>query len=225
MAPTSGQTPQLHAYVAVDVVLFTIDGGELGVLLVKVRDGAFTGRWAFPGSLVGVGESLEQVATRELRALTGVEDVYLEQLCTFGDPNRDPQARVVSTAYFGLAPAAGTPHRAPRYAEAAVFPIRRLPVPLAYDHEDMAVCAVDRLRSKLAYSNIVYGLLPVEFTLSELQEVYEIILGRHLDRRNFRKKILGTGLLKALTRQRRGAHRPATLYRFSRRRPTMVEML
>jgi 8-oxo-dGTP diphosphatase len=132
---------------------------------------------------------------------------------------------VVSTAYFGLAPAAGTLHRAPRYAEAAVFPVRRLPAPLAYDHEDMAACAVDRLRSKLAYSNIVYGLLPAEFTLSELQDVYEIILGRGLDRRNFRKKILATGLLKPLTKQRRGAHRPATLYRFSRRRPTIIEML
>jgi 8-oxo-dGTP diphosphatase len=225
MPATTGQTPQLRAYVAVDVVLFSVDGGDLGVLLVKVRDGAFTGHWAFPGSLVGVGESLEEVATRELHALTGLDDVYLEQLCTFGDPGRDPQARVVSTAYVGLAPAAGALHRAPRYAEAAVFPVRRLPTPLAYDHGDMAACALDRLRSKLAYSNIVYGLLPVEFTLSELQDVYEIILGRSLDRRNFRKKLLATGLLKPLAKQRRGSHRPATLYRFSRRKPTLVEML
>lgn len=216
---------QLHAYVAVDVVLFTVDAGELGVLLVKVRDGAFAGRWAFPGSLVGVGESLEEVATRELRSLTGLDDVYLEQLRTFGAPDRDPQARVVSTAYFGLAPAAKTLRIAPRYAEASVFPVRRLPAPLAYDHGDMAACALDRLCSKLAYSNIVYGLLPVEFTLRELQETYEVILGRPLDRRNFRKKILSTGLLRPLPRQRRGPHRPATLYRFSRRRPTMVEML
>jgi 8-oxo-dGTP diphosphatase len=222
--PATIQTPQLHAYIAVDVVLFTVDA-ELGTLLVKVRDGAFAGRWAFPGRLVGVGESLEEVATRELRALSGVDDIYLEQLRTFGRPDRDPQARVVSTAYFGLAPAAGTLHRAPRYAEAAVFPVRRLPLPLAYDHEDMAACALDRLRSKLAYSNIVYGLLPVEFTLGELQEVYEIILGRSLDRRNFRKKLLSTGLLKPLAKQRRGPHRPAILYRFSRRQPTIVEML
>jgi 8-oxo-dGTP diphosphatase len=219
------QTPQLHAYVAVDVILFTVDAGGLGVLLVKVRNGHFSGRWAFPGSLVGVGESLEEVAVRELRALTGLDDVYLEQLRTFGEPDRDPQARVVSTAYFGLAPAAGTPQGAPRYVEAAVFPVRRLPTPLAYDHEDMAACALDRLRSKLAYSNIVYGLLPAEFTLSELQEVYEIILGRPLDRRNFRKKLFATGLLTPLARQRRGPHRPATLYRFTRRRPAIVEIL
>lgn len=185
----------------------------------------FAGRWAFPGSLVGVGESLEEVAARELRSLTGLDDVYLEQLRTFGDPGRDPQARVVSTAYFGLAPAAGRLQSAPRYAEASVFPVRHLPAPLAYDHASMAACALDRLRSKLAYSNIVYGLLAVEFTLSELQEVYELILGRSLDRRNFRKKILSTGLLRPLAKQRRGPHRPATLYRFSRRRPTIVEML
>jgi 8-oxo-dGTP diphosphatase len=225
MPGATGQRAQLHAYVAVDVVLFSVDAGELGVLLVRVREGAFTGRWAFPGSLVGVGESLEEVARRELLALTGLDDVYLEQLRTFGDPDRDPQARVVSTAYVGLAPAAGALRRAPRYAEAAVFPVRRLPTPLAYDHEDMAACALDRLRSKLAYSNIVYGLLSAEFTLSEMQDVYEIILGRSLDRRNFRKKLLATGLLKPLAKQRRGPHRPATLYRFSRRKPTMIEML
>lgn len=225
MPATTGQKAQLHAYVAVDVVLFSIDAGELGVLLVRVRGGAFTGRWAFPGSLVGIGESLEEVATRELQALTGFDGVYLEQLRTFGDPERDPQARVVSTAYVGLAPSAGALQRAPRYAEAAVFPVRRLPTPLAYDHEYMAACALDRLRSKLAYSNIVYGLLPAEFTLSELQEVYEIILGRFLDRRNFRKKLIATGLLKPLAKQRRGPHRPATLYRFSRRKPTIVEIL
>lgn len=215
---------QAHAYIAVDVVIFTIDAGGLATLLVKIREGPHAGAWAFPGSLVGVDESLEAVAERELRAITGRDDVYLEQLRTFGERDRDPQARVVSTAYLGLMPHREDPRVNARYAEASWFPVDRLPR-LAYDHEEMARTALERLRAKLGYSNIVYGLLAPDFTLGELQDVYEIILGRRLDRRNFRKKILASGLLRALARQRRGAHRPATLYRFARRRPMIVEML
>lgn len=215
---------QAHAYVAVDVIVFTIDAGELEALLVKVRQGPFAGRWAFPGSLVGVGESLEQVAVRELTQRTGLEGVYLEQLRTFGDPDRDPQARVVSTAYFALVARKDLVRTSGKYADVDWFPVRSLP-PLAYDHGAMARCALARLRAKLEYTNIVYSLLPREFTLGELQEIYEIILGRRLDRRNFRKKILASGLLRALTGQRRGAHRPARLYSFRRRRPMNVEML
>jgi 8-oxo-dGTP diphosphatase len=213
-----------HASIAVDVVIYTIDAGVLATLLVRIRDGQFAGRWAFPGSLVGVDESLEEVAARELRAITGRDDVYLEQLRTFGDCDRDPQSRVVSTAYLGLMPRREEPRVSERYAEASWFAVDRLPR-LAYDHEEMACIALERLRAKLSYSNIVYGLLAAEFTLGELQDVYEVILGRRLDRRNFRKKILASGLLRALPRQRRGAHRPATLYRFTRRRPMIVEML
>jgi 8-oxo-dGTP diphosphatase len=220
----SPSTARAHAYIAVDVVIFTIDGGKLATLLVKIREGAFAGRWAFPGSLVRADESLEEVAIRELGAITGRSDVVLEQLRTFGDRDRDPQARVVSTAYLALLSEKSPPRVAERYADAAWLPAGALPS-LAYDHDEMARRAVERLRAKLAYSNIVYGLLPAEFTLGQLQEVYEIILGRGLDRRNFRKKILATGLLRALARQRRGAHRPATLYRFVRRRPMIVEML
>jgi 8-oxo-dGTP diphosphatase len=215
---------QAHAFIAVDVVIFTIDAGALATLLVKIREGPFAGRWAFPGSLVGVDESLEEVAVRELRAITGRADIYLEQLRTFGDRDRDPQARVVSTAYLGLMPRREDPQVSERYAGASWFRVDRLPQ-LAYDHDEMARAAVERLRAKLGYTNIVYGLLAPEFTLGELQGAYEIILGRRLDRRNFRKKLLASGLLRALSRQRRGAHRPAMLYRFTRRRPMIVEML
>jgi 8-oxo-dGTP diphosphatase len=215
---------QAHAAIAVDVVIFAVGGDCLDTLLVKVRDGSFAGRWAFPGSRVGVGESLEEVARRELDAVTAESGVYLEQLFTFGDPSRDPSARVVSTAYLALLPTEVAPRTPGRYAEATWFPVSRLP-PLAYDHDAMARRALERLRAKLAYSNIVYGLLPGEFTLGQLQEMYEIILGRALDRRNFRRKILASGLLRAVGRQRRGAHRPASLYRFRRRAPTIVEML
>ena len=215
---------QAHPYVAVDVVIFTVDAGELRVLLVQVRDGPCAGRWAFPGGLVGLGEGLEAAARRELSARTGLQGIYLEQLQTFGDPDRDPGARVVSTAYFALVPAARLVGGDGRYADVAWFALRRLPA-LAYDHAAIARAALERLRAKLAYTNIVYGLLPPEFTLGELQAIYEVILGRRLDRRNFRKKILAGGLLRQLRKQRRGAHRPAALYRFATRRPMVIEML
>jgi 8-oxo-dGTP diphosphatase len=215
---------QPHPYVAVDVVIFTIDTGELKTLVVRVREGRFAGQWAFPGGLVRMHESLDEAARRELSAKTGLAGLYLEQLRTFGDPHRDPQARVVATAYFALVPAKEMLARSDKYAGVAWFAVRGLPA-LAYDHDAVAGAALERLRAKLAYTNLVYGLLPAEFTLGELQEIYEIILGRDLDRRNFRKKILATGLLRRLPRQRRGPHRPAALYRFVRRQPMIVEML
>jgi 8-oxo-dGTP diphosphatase len=215
---------QAHPYVAVDVVIFTIDAGELKALVVKVGEGPCAGRWAFPGGLVRLGESLDEAARRELSAKTGLGGIYLEQLRTFGDPERDSRMRVVSTAYFALVPSTETVARSAKYADVAWFPVRRLP-PLAYDHQAIARAALERLRAKLAYTNIVYGLLRASFTVGELQEIYECILDRRLDRRNFRKKILASGLLRRQRGQRRGAHRPAALYAFARRRPMVVEML
>ena len=215
---------QAHAYLAVDVVIMTVDARQLFGLLVKVKEGPCGGQWAFPGGLVGLGESLDQAAQRELEVQTGLRDVYLEQLRTFGDPERDPRARVVSTAYFALVRSRETVNSGGKYADVAWFRMRRLPR-LAYDHKEIAAHALERLRAKLEYTNIVYSLLPREFTLGQLQDVYEVILGHALDRRNFRKKILATKLLKPLTKQRRGPHRPAQLYAFARRQPMMVEML
>lgn len=217
--------PSPSPLVAVDVVIFTIAGGALQALLVEVKSGPFAGRWAFPGGLVPVGEAPEATATRELLAQTGIADVYLEQLRTFGDPGRDPQAHVVSVAYFALVASKGEARADnPKYRRMQWVPVRGLPS-LAYDHNQLAACALGRLQSKLAYTNIVYSLLPREFTLGELQEIYEVILGRRLDRRNFRKKILALGLLRPLHRHRRGPHRPAQLYAFTRREPMNVEML
>lgn len=216
---------RLSPLVAVDVVIFTIAERELQALLVEVKSGPFAGRWAFPGGLVPVAEAPEVTATRELLAQTGIGDVYLEQLRTFGDPGRDPHAHVVSVAYFALVAGQGEAQADnPKYRRMQWCPVRDLPS-LAYDHNLLAHCALARLRSKLAYTNIVYSLLPREFTLGELQEIYEIIIGRPLDRRNFRKKILALGLLRPLRRQRRGRHRPAQLYAFTHREPMNVEML
>lgn len=211
--------------VAVDVAVFTLEQRALRALLVQVKEGPFAGRWAFPGGLVGTGESLDQAAERELFERTGVKKGYLEQLYTFGRPERDPATRVVSVSYLALVPYPSVRlSGATKYAAISWFAVDRLGE-LAYDHDQVAHLALKRLRSKLQYTNIVYSLLPAEFTLGELQEVYEIILHRRLDRRNFRKKILALGLLKRLSRQRVGTHRPASLYAFIKRKPMIIEML
>ena len=214
------------AAVAVDVAVCTVHEGALHVLLAQTRGGPFAGWWALPGGLVRGSDTLDTAAARELSAQTGLHDVYLEQLYTFGHPTRDPQGRVVSVAYVGL-----IPHRGRflgsangKVAQAAWWPVARLPS-LAYDHASLVAKAVERLRSKVGYTNLVYALLPSAFTLSELHAMYEAVLARRLDRRNFRKKILSTGLLATLGRVRRGAHRPAALYRFRRRRPMSIAIL
>jgi 8-oxo-dGTP diphosphatase len=215
----------VHPRVAVDAVLFTIAERQLQTLLVKIKKGPFAEKWAFPGGLVQMGESLDEAARRELHEKTGVQDLYLEQLYTFGEAHRDPTARTVAVAYFALVPSLTNElHSGDKYADVGWFPVRSLP-PLAYDHNAIADYALRRLQAKLGYTNIVYSLLPREFTLAELQEIYEVILHRTLDRRNFRRKILALGLLKALPKTRRGAHRPAALFTFTRRSPTNVEVL
>ncbi len=206
--------------VAVDVAVFTVLEGQLRVLVVPVRRGAFAGRYALPGGRVGVEETLEEAARRLLGAQTGVRGIYLEQLYTFGSPGRDPRGRVVSVAYFALIAHGGRGLT----LEATWRPLAGLRA-LAYDHPVVVRRALERLRAKLRYTNLVYGLLPPRFTLGELQRMYEAILGRPLDRRNFRKKILSLGLLGRVGGVRRGAHRPAALYSFRRRRPTMIEIL
>ncbi len=218
-------TTQTHPRVAVDALLFSISAGVLQTLLVKIKRGPCAGRWAFPGGLVQVGESLDDAARRELYEKTGVQDLYLEQLYTFGGARRDPVAHTLAVAYFALVPDPGRTLRSgEKYADIGWFPVRKLPQ-LAYDHNAIAAYALQRLQAKLGYTNIVYSLLPREFTLAEIQEIYEVILDRRLDRRNFRRKILALGLLKPLQKTRRGAHRPATLYTFTRRSPMNVEVL
>jgi 8-oxo-dGTP diphosphatase len=215
----------MYPRVAADAVLFTIAAGLLQTLLVKIKKGVFAGRWAFPGGLVQVGESLDAAARRELYEKTGVQDLYLEQLYTFGEAQRDPSAHTVAVAYFALIADPGRiPRCSEKYAEISWFPVHALPQ-LAYDHNAIAAYALQRLRAKLGYTNIVYSLLPREFTLAELQHIYELILDTQLDRRNFRRKILALGLLKSLRKTRRGAHRPALLYTFTRRSPMNVEVL
>lgn len=216
---------QGHPRVAVDVVVYTLNRRTLLCLLVQVKEGPFAGKWAFPGGLVGAQESLDEAAEREVCERTGVRDPYLEQVYTFGKPERDPATRVVSVSYLALLPfPEARLNGAGKYSDVRWFPVNRIPR-LAYDHDQVGRLALQRLRSKLQYTNIVYSLLPPEFTLGELQEVYETILHRSLDRRNFRKKILTLGLLKQLPKKRLGTHRPAALYAFIKRQPMVIEMV
>ena len=199
--------------VAVDIVIFTIQSGELKVLLVKRRIPPFHGQHAIPGGFVHDHEDLDDAALRELREETGVSDVYLEQLYSFGDPKRDPRGRVVSISYFALISADRMLQAGSDAAEAGWWPVQKLP-PLAFDHEEILNYALERLRNKLEYTTVGFQLLPEKFTLTQLQEVYEAILEKKLDKRNFRRKMALLKILKPLKEYQRAGRRPAQLFRF-----------
>jgi 8-oxo-dGTP diphosphatase len=200
--------------VTTDVVIFTLQDEDLQVLLIRRKRPPFEGMWATPGGFVNIDESLEEAALRELEEETGVRDVYLEQLYTFGDVDRDPRGRVITVAYFALIPApAIDPHAGSDAAEARWWSIYNLP-PLAFDHDAILTYALKRLRYKLEYSAVGFELLPESFTLSELQTAYEIVLGEDLDKRNFRRKILRADVIEETGVYQTGEGRPARLYRF-----------
>lgn len=199
----------------VDGVVFGLDGGELKVLLIERGLKPFKGQWALPGGFVQEGETLDAAAARELEEEAGVSGVFLEQLYTFGAVKRDPRERVVSVAYYALVNLADhTTRAATDAADAQWFPAAS-PPPLAFDHAEILTMALTRLRGKLRYQPIGFELLPEKFTLTQLQQLYESVLGLPLDKRNFRKKVLGFDLLLPLPETRRdGPHRPAQLFRF-----------
>ncbi|HZD11876.1 MAG TPA: NUDIX domain-containing protein [Candidatus Binatia bacterium] len=205
-----------HPSVTVDVVIFSLIDEQLKVLLVKRKQWPFQGVWAIPGGFVRMDESLEDAAARELGEETGVNDVFMEQLYTFGDPDRDPRTRVITVAYFAVVPSdAIEHHQAGSDAEAtAWYAMDNLPE-LAFDHRQILDYALTRLRYKLEYTMVGFELLPDVFTLSELQHAYELILGEELDKRNFRRKILSSEILEETGRKKReGEGRPAQLYRY-----------
>jgi 8-oxo-dGTP diphosphatase len=198
----------------VDIVLFTIRERKLHLLVIKRLAKPFDGRFALPGGFVLEHESLDAAAARELREETGVDKVYLEQLYTFGEPNRDPRGRVVTVAYYALVPNIETLHAGTDAADATWFPLTELP-PLAFDHGTIVEYACQRLRNKLDYTNVGFELLPQKFTLTELQLVHEAILGESLDKRNFRRRILQQGIVKPTKEWQRTGRKPAQLYSFS----------
>jgi 8-oxo-dGTP diphosphatase len=199
----------------VDIVIFTVRDRTLQVLLVKRGIPPFKGQHAIPGGFIHEGESLEAAALRELYEEAGVRNVFLEQLYSFGDPQRDPRGRVITVAYYALIASDKFSLVAGSDAvEAGWFPLSNLPL-LAFDHRHILDYAVERLRNKLEYTTVGFELLPEKFTLSELQAVYEAILGRPLDKRNFRRKIALLGILKPLREWQHTGRKPAQLFRFA----------
>jgi len=200
--------------VTVDIVIFTIRDRRLQVLLIRRLAKPFANKYALPGGFVLEKESVEAAAVRELREETGIDKVYLEQLYTFGEPNRDPRGRVVTVAYYALVPHTQSLHAGTDAADAAWFPVHELP-PLAFDHGKIVDYAHMRIRNKLNYTNVGFELLPRKFTLTELQLVYEAILGETLDKRNFRRKIIQQGIVKPAEEWVQTGRKPAQLYTFS----------
>lgn len=201
--------------VTVDIVIFTVKRDTLEVLVIKRGVPPFEGQFAIPGGFVRDDEGLEEAAMRELYEETGVRNVFLEQLYTFGDSKRDPRGGVITVAYYALISSdilslvAGADA-----AEARWFPANDLP-PLAFDHKKILEYAIERLRNKLEYTTVGFQLLPPKFTLSELQKVYEAILGKRLDKRNFRRKIALLAILTPLREKRQTGRKPAQLFQFS----------
>ena len=213
-----------HPAVTTDIVIFTIRRQQLELLLIRRADEPFKDCWALPGGFVNIDEDLDRCALRELEEETGITGVYLEQLYTFGAPGRDPRERVISVAWYALIPPDRMNIRAASDArEVAWFEVRQLP-PLAFDHKAIVEMAHQRLAAKLNYSTIALQFMPEKFSLSELQQVYESILGNQLDKRNFRKRVAALGCVKETGEYRRdGNHRPAQL--FTMTSPGTVEIV
>lgn len=203
----------------VDCVVFGLDEEDLKVLLIQRDLDPFAGKWALPGGFVQMDESLEEAARRELAEEAGVSNVFLEQLFTFGDVVRDPRGRVVTVTYYALVKLSDHKVVAATDARnAAWFAVDDVP-PLAFDHDRILETAYQRLQGKVRYQPIGFELLPPKFTLTQLQRMYEKVLDRPLDKRNFRKKILGMDVLRGLDEVETDvAHRAAQLYRFDKKR-------
>ncbi|MBA2115297.1 NUDIX hydrolase [Bremerella alba] len=204
-----------RAALTADIVVFALDEEDLKVMLIQRDLKPFQGQWALPGGFVRVNETLNDAARRELQEETGLKDIFLEQLFTFGELERDPRERVVSIAYFALVTLEGHDVKASTDARnAAWFSLNELPE-LAFDHAAILNAAYQRLRGKVRYQPIGFELLPEKFTLSQLQHLYEVILDRELDKRNFRKKVLGMKIVQETSEiEKDVAHRAARLYRF-----------
>lgn len=203
--------------VTVDVVILTIVENKLKVLLLKRVNEPFRGRWAIPGGFIRLSENLDDAALRVLKEKTNVQNIYLEQLYTFGDPLRYPNTRVITCAYFALLRAEDIDVKIvdeSQVAEIEWHSVENLP-PLAFDHKEIIEYSLKRTRERLELCPIAFQLLPKKFTLTELQKSYELILKKDLDKRNFRKKVIATNMLIDLNEcTKTGSKRPAALYSF-----------
>jgi len=219
----------IHKYekpsVTADIVICTIQNNELKILLVKRGIEPFKDKWAIPGGFVRIHESLEDAAKRELEEETGVKDVYLEQLYSFGDPKRDPRGRVITVAYMALINSEKIKLKAATdVSEVQWFSIKKIPQ-LAFDHKKILDYSLKRLKWKFEYTTVAFSLLPKKFTISEIQNIYEIVFNQQFDKRNFAKKILSLDILKEEEIKKDVSHRPPMLYSLKKDIGEIVEIL
>ncbi|MBU6341285.1 MAG: NUDIX domain-containing protein [Bacteroidetes bacterium] len=204
---------------SVDNVIFGFDGGDLKVLLIQRGAAPYKGKWALPGDLVYPNEDLDTAAQRVLEQLTGLRNVYLEQVKTFGAVDRHPLGRVITIAYYSLIKISDYTVTPASFAQSAKWHSVNKVTELAFDHNEILFSCLNRLKRKVRMTPVGFELLPPKFTLTELQQLYESVLSpsKGLDKRNFRKKMLSMNLLVELTESQAGvAHRPAKLYQFDR---------
>jgi len=217
--------PHFDSIFSVDCVIFGFEEGALKILLIERNEEPFKDWWGLPGYFVENNESIDQAAERILSEFTGLRDIFMEQLYTFGDLSRHPQGRVITVAYYALIRLNGKKDLSPSSAtvkKAFWYPVSELPA-LAFDHTLIFEKSLEKIRRKISDQPIAFELLPEKFTLTQLQNVYEAILNKKLDKRNFRKKMLNYGILKELDEKQRGvSYRAATLFKFDRRKYAKV---
>jgi 8-oxo-dGTP diphosphatase len=215
------QLPHFDSVFSTDCVIFGFEAGELKVLLIERNEEPYKDWYALPGNIVRHDESVDAAAGRILYELTGLRDLPMRQFHTFGEVQRHPQGRVVTIAYFALIRINGQKELMPvtQYARKAFWhPVNDLPK-LAFDHTEIFNRAFKKIRAKLNYEPIAFELLPEKFTLTQLQNLYEAVLNKQLDKRNFRKKMLSYGFLKELAEKQKGvSYRAAKLYKFDKRK-------
>lgn len=212
---------QFESIFSVDCVIFGFDEGELKMLLIERNEDPFKGWFALPGNFVENNESIESAAERILYELTGLKGIFMEQYHTFGELGRHPQGRVLTVAYYAMIRLNGQKELKPisNYARQAVWVnVKEMPE-LAFDHSKIFKKGFDKIRNKISYQPIAFELLPEKFTLTQLQSLYEVILNKKLDKRNFRKKMLAYDILKELDEKQKGvSYRAAKLYKFDKRK-------
>ncbi len=211
--------------VTVDVIIFTVKNNTLNVLLIKREEEPFKGFWAIPGRFVQIHESIEDAAILGLEEKTGMRNVYLEQLYSFGEPRRDPRGRVITITYFALVDYTKISLKSRDEVNIKFHAVHTLPKQLAFDHRQIIEYAVKRLQWKIEYTTVAFSLLSEKFTLTDMQNVYETILNKSLDKRNFRKKILSLGIVKPTKDKTMNvSHRPAQLYEFKGKLGEIIDL-
>jgi 8-oxo-dGTP diphosphatase len=201
-------------FLDVRVVIFGLRENRLQVMLIAACPGQFAGAWELPGSAVPSGRSLDELATENVLRLSGLREAFVEQLYTYGDVGRHPLKRLVSVIYYAIIPAGtATPVIDKDECQVKWFPVDQLPQ-MALNYPDVVEYALRRLRYKLEYTAVGFQLLPEQFSLSELQQTYEMILGETLDKRNFRRRILEADIIESTSHMRSGEGRPARLFRY-----------